>query len=101
MCVRFPAGSGMTEAPAVRSDSLGDSVNGIAGRAAAGRRGTARRTPLAVGLAVVLVATFALAGCGRRSAPESPPGVKPAAGSVDRGNGIYAPPRKFILDPLL
>ncbi len=62
--------------------------------------GRTTRRRLAAGLALALVA-LAAAGCGRRGAPELPPGVKPTPDMVDKGEAVYAPKKKFILDPLL
>ncbi len=58
------------------------------------------RRRVATGLALALVALSA-AGCGRRGEPQLPPGVEPAPDMVDKGDAVYAPKRKFILDPLL
>jgi predicted small lipoprotein YifL len=65
----------------------------------------------AAAVAAVLIAGLAVAGCGRRGAPEPPPGAVVAAPDVlgeddpitgrsplDEDGG---PQRRFILDPLL
>jgi len=55
-----------------------------------------------VALLVVLAAALAVAGCGRRGAPERPPIVGPTL-PVDPSDpeGRQAPDRDFVLDPLL
>lgn len=56
-------------------------------------------------LVAALVATLAVAGCGRRGSPQPPPGQRAPAGTLpadpDKPNGPRAPDQPFFLDPLL